>query len=97
MPGPLVLGAVIDSACRVWQQACGTEEEGACWIYTRYDMGVRIFAWWLLVKAFGVVCYFLAQFLYRPGTASVPRGPEVTGRDPQGDVKVRLRHQEDSD
>nr|KAG5713707.1 hypothetical protein BaRGS_024334 [Batillaria attramentaria] len=64
MPGPLILGAIIDSACRVWQEACGAV--GACWIYTPTDMGVRIFVWWLLVKAMSIVCYFLAQFFYRP-------------------------------
>ncbi|XP_070188236.1 solute carrier organic anion transporter family member 4A1-like isoform X2 [Littorina saxatilis] len=63
MPGPLVLGRIMDSACRVWKQTCG--ERGACWIYTAGDMGVRIFVWWLVVKAFSIVCYFCAQHLYR--------------------------------
>ena len=82
MPGPLILGAIIDSACRVWQEACSVE--GSCWIYNRYDMGVRLFAWWLVVKATSVVCYFFAQFLYRP-----PPRPEEVDRD-RDEMTVRL-------
>lgn len=31
VPCPIVYGAVVDSACLVWEMACG--EQGACWLY----------------------------------------------------------------
>jgi hypothetical protein len=31
VPCPIVYGAVVDSACLVWDMACG--ERGACWLY----------------------------------------------------------------
>lgn len=31
VPCPIVYGAVVDSACLVWDMACG--EQGACWLY----------------------------------------------------------------
>ncbi|KAF4526234.1 hypothetical protein B566_EDAN001919 [Ephemera danica] len=31
VPCPIVYGAVVDSACLVWDMACG--EKGACWLY----------------------------------------------------------------
>lgn len=31
VPCPIVYGAVVDSACLVWETACG--ERGACWLY----------------------------------------------------------------
>lgn len=31
VPCPIIYGAVVDSACLVWEMACG--EKGACWLY----------------------------------------------------------------
>nr|CAD7408463.1 unnamed protein product [Timema cristinae]CAD7430263.1 unnamed protein product [Timema monikensis] len=31
VPCPIVYGAVVDSACLVWETTCG--ERGACWLY----------------------------------------------------------------
>ena len=35
VPCPIVYGAVVDSACLVWETACG--KQGACWLY---DAGI---------------------------------------------------------
>lgn len=58
-----MLGAIIDSACKVWQDLCG--DTGNCWIYEKTDMGIKIFVWWCLMKTLGIVFYFLAQFCYK--------------------------------
>ncbi|XP_021367866.1 solute carrier organic anion transporter family member 4A1-like [Mizuhopecten yessoensis] len=73
-PGPLMIGSIIDSACKVWQDVCG--ETGSCWIYEKSDMGIRIFIWWCLVKSCSVVCYFLAQYFYRAPTDNTDELPE---------------------
>jgi Organic Anion Transporter Polypeptide (OATP) family len=31
VPCPIIYGAVVDSACLVWEETCG--EQGACWLY----------------------------------------------------------------
>ena len=31
VPCPIIYGAVVDSACFVWEKTCG--DEGACWLY----------------------------------------------------------------
>ena len=31
VPCPIIYGAVVDSACFVWDRTCG--EQGACWLY----------------------------------------------------------------
>ena len=33
VPGPIVFGAVVDSACLIWQSECG--QRGNCWVYDR--------------------------------------------------------------
>lgn len=63
-PGPLILGSIIDSACRVWQEVCS--ETGSCWVYEKTDMGVKMFIWWCLTKSLSVLFYFCAQYFYKP-------------------------------
>jgi len=58
-----LLGNIIDSACNVWQDLNG--QEGSCWIYKKTDMGIKMFIWWCLVKAFSIVFYFCAQYFYK--------------------------------
>lgn len=31
VPCPIIYGAVVDSACLIWETACG--KQGACWLY----------------------------------------------------------------
>ena len=65
-----MLGSIIDSACLVWQDLSG--ETGSCWIYEKTDMGVKILIWWILVKGFSVIFYFLAQYFYRAPQSEIP-------------------------
>ncbi|KAK3083064.1 hypothetical protein FSP39_012962 [Pinctada imbricata] len=69
-PGPLMLGAIIDSACVVWQDING--ETGSCWIYEKTDMGIKILIWWCIVKGFSVLFYFLAQYFYISPEKEIP-------------------------
>lgn len=50
VPCPIVYGAVVDSACLVWEMACG--EQGACWLYDTnvfrmFYHGKNIFSFYL--------------------------------------------------
>lgn len=81
-PGPLMLGQIIDSSCKVWQDICGVS--GNCWIYEKTEMGIRIFIWWCLVKGFSIICYFCAQYFYKP-----PPGGE---RNDDDDTRKTKKH-----
>lgn len=39
IPGPIIIGAIFDSACILWQDECG--DRGSCWVYenTRLSVG----------------------------------------------------------
>ncbi|CAG2187542.1 SLCO4A [Mytilus edulis] len=63
-PGPIFLGAIIDSSCDVWQDTCG--EQGSCWIYNKTDLGLRIMVWWICLKVLGFIFLFLAAKFYKP-------------------------------
>ena len=63
-PGPIFLGAIIDSACTVWEDTC--EGQGSCWIYDKQNMGIRIMLWFMGLKLLGVVFFLIASFVYRP-------------------------------
>ncbi|XP_012944388.1 solute carrier organic anion transporter family member 4A1 [Aplysia californica] len=63
-PGPILFGYVIDSACDVWEDNCGSR--GSCWVYRSSDMGLRILVWWITLKAMGMIFYILASVVYKP-------------------------------
>ncbi|XP_072176178.1 solute carrier organic anion transporter family member 4C1-like [Diadema setosum] len=66
IPGPIIFGAVIDGACLVWQQTCGTR--GSCWIYDTRSLALRLAAITLVSRIFSCLCNILAMVLYKPTT-----------------------------
>ncbi|XP_021361731.1 solute carrier organic anion transporter family member 4A1-like [Mizuhopecten yessoensis] len=62
IPGPVLTGFVIDSSCALWQDLCGAK--GSCYVYDRYEMGWRLFLWWIAVKLFSAVAFFIASVMY---------------------------------
>ncbi|KAK3092949.1 hypothetical protein FSP39_009291 [Pinctada imbricata] len=63
-PGPIFLGAIIDSSCDVWQETCGSR--GNCWLYRKWDLGVKVMLWWMGTKFVGVILLFIASKVYKP-------------------------------
>ena len=64
LPAPLIVGAIFDSACLVWQETCG--ETGACWIYDS-----EFVAWGVVWCVFAVAlictaCYIVILIVYKP-------------------------------
>lgn len=72
-PGPIFLGAIIDSSCDLWQDTCG--KKGSCWIYRKYDLVTRLMTWWICVKIIGIVFLLFAAKLYKPCTESIEVKP----------------------
>lgn len=63
IPGPVLTGYVIDSACGLWQDLCG--ERGSCEVYDRYEMSWRLFTWWCCVKVFSGAMYILTMIFWK--------------------------------
>ncbi|XP_033735058.1 solute carrier organic anion transporter family member 4A1-like isoform X2 [Pecten maximus] len=63
-PGPILLGAIIDSACSVWQESCG--KTGSCWTYRKSDLGIRLMVWFAAIKLMGVIFATIAYKVYVP-------------------------------
>ncbi|XP_021348100.1 solute carrier organic anion transporter family member 4A1-like isoform X2 [Mizuhopecten yessoensis] len=70
-PGPILLGAIIDSACSVWQETCG--QTGSCWTYRKFDLGIRLMVWFATLKLLGVIFATIAYKVYVP-----PPGEDTT-------------------
>ena len=67
VPGPIVFGAIFDTACLVWQVRC--EEQGSCWIYDSLFVAEGIFWACVIVKCISSLGFLLALLLYRPPPA----------------------------
>ncbi|XP_035824885.1 solute carrier organic anion transporter family member 4A1 [Aplysia californica] len=50
IPGPVLLGVILDNTCVLWQETC--EGQGSCWVYDRYTMSWSLFVWWAVIKVF---------------------------------------------
>ena len=60
IPGPVLIGSVIDGACELWQgSACGGS--GVCMLYNKEDLSVGVMLWWVLVSAVTSILFFIAS------------------------------------
>ncbi len=57
IPGPIVFGAIFDSACIFWQYNCG--RQGNCWVYDNASLSERA----VLLAVMGVTLNFIFSFL----------------------------------
>ena len=63
VPFPIILGAVFDKACLVWEDKCG--EKGSCWIYDGKLLSRGITAWILSAGVLTAVLYGVALKMYK--------------------------------
>lgn len=54
VPCPIVYGAVVDTACLVWEYACG--ERGACWLYDSNVFRMFLHGQWKSCSKFSTRC-----------------------------------------
>lgn len=82
IPGPVLTGYVIDTACGLWQDLCGAR--GSCEVYDRYEMSWRLFTWWCCVKVFSGSMYILAMIFWKEPAKSnekvVSDASDIKGR-----------------
>lgn len=63
----------MDSACKVWNEICGTQ--GNCFIYEKTDMGIKLCVWWVIVKLMSLTFNLAARYFYNPPPNADDREP----------------------
>lgn len=93
MPGPVIFGAVTDTACRVWQTECG--ENTSCWIYDSSVLSRNYFLIAACVKVLSIVFFSLAFWLYKPPSESEEKfSPRESARKQMSFVNGSFRESE---
>lgn len=64
VPGPVIFGAVTDTACLVWQEECG--KPTSCWIYDHSAVSRNYFLVAISVKFLSMIFFLIAFCLYKP-------------------------------
>lgn len=62
IPGPVILGTIIDYACLLWEKRECHEDEGSCQFYDNYSMAMAMFLALVVVKILSVVSFAFALF-----------------------------------
>lgn len=68
IPGPIILGAILDSACSLWDKQCDGSN-GACWEYDSGSLARDVFIASFVLKSLSSISFFLAWHFYRPASA----------------------------
>ena len=59
VPFPIILAAIFDSACDVFQYKCG--EKGSCWVYDSDFLAKGLCIWVVVIKVLSTSMYFLGK------------------------------------
>lgn len=73
LPGPLLIGSMIDTSCSLWNIECG--ERTSCWLYNNTQMSYLVMAFGLAFKGLGSIFFFLAWYFYRDTVNSDTKQP----------------------
>ena len=73
VPGPIVFGAVFDSACLFWQRDCG--HRGNCWVYDNTALSTRV-AVLALGSVVGYIVFLCLCWLVYPRQLSTDKEEE---------------------
>ena len=74
IPGPIVFGAILDSACIYWRRECGVQ--GNCWVYDNQQISFRLLFLAVSGLLANCVCTFLTWILY-PKKQSIYRSEDM--------------------
>ena len=64
IPGPIIVGAVIDLSCILWEDNCG--EKGSCWVYDNTWLSYYLTILVTVLEAVKLLLTVLALVLYKP-------------------------------
>ena len=68
VPGPVIIGAIFDYSCLVWQDNCGSQ--GACWVYDNAALSWRLFLVCLVVNVTSGLFFFISVIVHKPPAKS---------------------------
>ncbi|KAL5014867.1 hypothetical protein ScPMuIL_009137 [Solemya velum] len=78
IPGPLLLGWLVDLSCTLWQNKC--DDKGSCYFYDNKIMSYNILALCLVGKFFSALFFGLSLWLYKaPPESSAVMDASLTG------------------
>ena len=92
IPGPIVFGAIIDSACLFWQFDC--DHRGNCWVYNNEALGNRAMALALCGVAFNFSFSVLAWAAYPKSKTKLDREVENNTSDNLAEQEMNVLHSE---
>ncbi|XP_033736434.1 solute carrier organic anion transporter family member 4A1-like [Pecten maximus] len=60
IPGPILVGAVLDGTCEIWTELPCTSSK-FCMMYSLSRMSTGVMLWWVIVSASSAIFYFIAS------------------------------------
>lgn len=84
LPGPLLIGAIIDHACSVWQTTC--EGDSSCWIYNDMSLAANLIILILALRLVSIVSLLLADRTYKSTSNSYPQKNEENQLNPTNEI-----------
>ncbi|XP_077990641.1 solute carrier organic anion transporter family member 4C1-like [Glandiceps talaboti] len=64
VPGPIVIGILIDSSCLIWQEVC--DNTGSCWIYDNDQFGLKFTVVGLVGLGITAFLFLAVILVYKP-------------------------------
>ena len=92
IPGPIVFGVIIDSACLFWQFEC--DRRGNCWVYNNVALGNRGLALALCGVVLNFIFSLLTWLVYPKITAEVDREAENNKAENPTEKEMSTLHSE---
>nr|XP_006811917.1 PREDICTED: solute carrier organic anion transporter family member 4C1-like [Saccoglossus kowalevskii] len=81
VPGPILIGAAIDSSCLVWQEVCG--DTGTCWIYDNHTFGLKFVVIGIVVAGIALFVCIVALLVYKaPPDTQIADNIDSTSTEP---------------
>ena len=94
IPGPIVFGVIIDSACLFWQFDC--DRRGNCWVYNNTALGNRAMALALCGVAFNFSFSLLTWVAYPKSKTELNHKENNDKSDDPAEEEMNTLHSEAS-
>ncbi|EDV28795.1 uncharacterized protein TRIADDRAFT_20303 [Trichoplax adhaerens] len=79
VPGPIIMGWIIDNSCHVWKIECG--QKSSCWFYDNNLMRFLILGAGVFFKGIASIGYFMAWYTYSSNQDNVSDEENAMGQD----------------
>ncbi|XP_071080205.1 solute carrier organic anion transporter family member 4A1-like [Haliotis cracherodii] len=60
IPGPVLIGFVLDSSCEIWSPP-SPDGTRFCMLYNKHRMSIGVFTWWIVVNIIAALCFLIAS------------------------------------